>query len=809
MWRKERSLYITGFFRSTRFGFIQACFLIWWSTETIKIDRCIDFSMSSQIQLWPVSIAIPLVLITLLGYLIRLQIDSMDEERYLTTLFVSLGVGLGLFAMISYLLVATIGYSALNINAVLLVLNSILLVTSSLDGKIPIHFRAFKDINIKQHLKKSPSDVGSKILVVLIVLYAFIWSMRSVLYRPTLSEIDPWIWLYDTRYLSLNGIPDFSTAQSYPLGMPFLAISLTSLDRSYEFLYFIFRFMGPFLSIVVTIAAFNLARRIFPNNRAAMCFTVLIFAVSHDIQFQYHLARPQTIAVLLFLVSLDYLFVRPDPSYTVFALLVATTMLFHPLTCAVLIGVCLMVGIFSLLEIEWSSIKKFLPGIIVSVLILLPFLLVHWLNATLASNYAYYFTEYSGLSSAPPWIYAQDRLNDLGMRSVGVLAFGLALYESIRFFYKGKGSKWAACAWLFFIAWVTFSWLPVIFISNNARRAATWALIPTAVLVGSAIARLEDEWIGQSEKLKSQEWHQSIASFGIEPKHIGLLVISLLFFSQTIYGISYTYLGQRYVPDTERQILEYIQDEHPNLDTVFVYDNHIRYSVAQAILYPITPVSNDSIRNQQMAGIESWFSENVRPAALLTKSNEVIHDYAIQMGWVEVLNPSIGFEYGMNLTRENYSYHLFLRGDSVTTLRLIYEEDFTDISDWHTNTDIDFETEDGIARGLLPASPTNWYHFYTDTLSINNTDGIALVIKYRSNTTGGEGRVFGYCKDAREGNYSFYTSTIVLRPSWRIDVWEYDELNGDIAPIESISIGFSCRERSQILYLDFVKIYRI
>jgi len=607
----------------------------------------------------------------------------------------------------------------------------------------------------------------------------------------------------------MNGIADFSVVKSYPIGMPFLMVSLTSLNSSYEFFFFMHRFIGPFMSVIVTVAAYNMARRVFPDSKIASCFITLLFAVSHDLQFQYHLARPQTIAILLFLVSLDYAFVKSKSSSILLGMMVATTFLFHPLTCAVLIGVCLMVGIFSISDASEKSIKKILVGVVFALLMILPFVIAHLGNTTLVSNYTFYFGESGQSPLSPFYSDIQDNMNLFANRTVGVLLFGVTLYEAINFFYKREGMKWVVCAWFFFLVWIVFSWVPIIFISNNAKRAATWGIVPTAFLVGTAISRLESTWGSKTGRNGKEGAFQRFFGKGIEPKSVSLVVVSLLLLSQVSYGLSYGYVGQRYISDTDFQVLQFIANEFHYVDNTFLYERQKSNMIAASILYPITAVANGSIRSAQLPIIDWYFDQYDGCTLVLTKADENLYTYALQVGWEEVLNPDEASDYGLNLTKEKYAYHFFIKSPTSSALNLIYDEDFDNLSEWSTNTDCEFRVENEIAIGELPCHVANWYHLYTDGLSINSTEGLFLMIRLKANTTGCEGRIFGYSPDGRNGNHSFYSPWIAPRKNWKIYGWHASNMTILGSKTESISFGFTCYGANATIYLDFLRIYRL
>ena len=247
-----------------------------------------------------------------------------------------LAIGFSILPVISYILLGVNAFSAFAIIFVALILVVVIFAILLREKKISLNFSfQFPSESVQTNSKQ-------RILLtslILIMIFAFLLSIRAIYNRFTLLEIDPWYWLYNTRFLVTENTLDYSSIKSYPAGMAFFTIALIFLEPTYEFLYVIYRFFGPIMSLLIVLSSFVVGMRAFPDKIAPPIIIAIASTVSHHLLFAYYLARPETIAIFLFIITLNYIFQSENPSPVISTVLIVGIFLYHPLTCAVLLGI--------------------------------------------------------------------------------------------------------------------------------------------------------------------------------------------------------------------------------------------------------------------------------------------------------------------------------------------------------------------------------------------------------------------------------------------------------------------------------------
>ena len=616
------------------------------------------------------SVIVAFALLFVAGWSVLNLFDSSYSEGPIDRAILSVTIGLTLLAAISYLFILFGLFSGLAslVSLALVCVLAVLASKAKWSKEEVIATFKLTASSIKRHLRlpRTRKDLRNfaigAIPVIFLLLIAFWLRIDAVLRQNALLEIDPWYWLYNSRFLISHGAPDYAQASAYPLGLSIVLSVLATLDSSYEFLLLLFRFTGPILATFTALVVYRLAKRYTNGAIAPAVIAGLAFAFSHNLRFSGRLTIPETFGVLFFIVTLGYMYIYKHPRAPVISILFAGSFIFHPLGCAVLLGVVILVELFNASrENVRSALVVAARELLMAIIILAPMLVAIGLNSTLFSSYAYYTTP-SDSNTPLSMVVVVEWLDYFSRRSLGYILFAVAsLAGAIALVYKTE-DKWLGLTLVFFLLWIAFSWFPIHLTSIDVKRAASWAVFPLSLLVCKSYMYARNKILGHSLRASESIANNSHFSVRRDMKKSMLLglMFSLIIVSQTLSAMSYTYNGTYYISKPDEMVMEWVALNLNEAQAVYVYKPYYDRSIAAAILFPMQPFANDTIRNSDFATIDRFVSNwNVTTAVILRES-ENLYNYALAHSWKEVFNVSVAESLGWYDTFQGTGIHVYL-----------------------------------------------------------------------------------------------------------------------------------------------------
>jgi len=166
--------------------------------------------------------------------------------------------------------------------------------------------------------------------------------------------------------------------------------------------------------------------------------------------------------------------------------------------------------------------------------------------------------------------------------------------------------------------------------------------------------------------------------------------------------------------------------------------------------------------------------------------------------WGKFLHPRYSIE-------KQFGKLYILRKNDVS---IYYEDNFANVTSWYVNSGNPPESDGDYGTYENSQHPADWYHLYTNIPSFANTSGLALQVRYRSNITGMEGKIFGFSENQMKGQDVFETRYIYPNENWSVQSWNLSDIaNTEHEGLESISLGFHCSNASWRFYIDYIKIF--
>lgn len=148
--------------------------------------------------------------------------------------------------------------------------------------------------------------------------------------------------------------------------------------------------------------------------------------------------------------------------------------------------------------------------------------------------------------------------------------------------------------------------------------------------------------------------------------------------------------------------------------------------------------------------------------------------------------------------------HILIKND----VYLPYYDDMQNNTGWYATDDDMISFEDGTLSYSHSNDSAYWFSFYTNTPSFDDQENLYLEIRWRSNVTGMEGKVFGYHGNERSGGIAFATDFIYPNQNWSAQIWDLSHMpiyyEGNL---ESIELSFQNLTNNWTLYVDELKIY--
>jgi hypothetical protein len=566
-----------------------------------------------------IGVILTIIFSIVIGCSVTYQLWIGTKPSLVALLLIGIFVGLSIQSVVCYILLPLVGITVLTLYPTLLLISCALLFIQWKSGKLPSSIPTF---NLDQ------KRILVEILAISVAFVALMLRLRSVLASDVLSAIDPWFWLYHTRYMLLTGGVDYSIAQAYPMGFVFFTSSLCLPTPGYAFVYNIIRFLGPVVSFGATYAVFKVMDDYFNDWRIGIVGS-LGFAVGSLLQFRGRMATPETIALYFLIIFLSYLYIYKQNSPILTALMLTGLVLYHPTTALIAFGIWILTEISTK---EWkklfSELKHVSRTIILMIVMLLPALVTLSLNNDVIARYAFY-----GSSSNTPlslWDTVVS-MNNLVTYSLGGVIFGLSFLGVLFFLGGHRQSKWAFIGWLLCFGWAFFAFLPFLFFKEGAPRAATFIVFPAMILIGEVIQKIEKTLEGVNG---------SSLSFlkGVDARK-GLVFV-LIISAQLFYGVGYLYINERYITPVELNALEWTQSLDPAYSTVVVYDNWTIWNIATSVLYPRAVYSNDTLRSGNFSGFLQFIEGLDNQVLIFVNEHESCYTNLLLLGAEELYDNS-------------------------------------------------------------------------------------------------------------------------------------------------------------------------
>lgn len=562
-----------------------------------------------------IGILITLILLVSIGCSLTLLGWSGKSISMNILILVGSAVGLLALGVIGYSILIVVSFSILT---VYLVLSTLALVLVMLVVKKRRHLLVIYDKKINRR------RIIRELAALLIATTALFLRLRSVFASETLSAVDPWFWLYNTRYMLLTGGVDYSIAQAYPMGFVFLCTSFCLPTPDYMFVYDLIRFIGPAISFITTYAVFKIIEHYFDDWRIGM-LGGMGFATGMLLQFRGRLATPETISLYFFVIFLAYLYVYRERTPWLIALMLAGLVIYHPTTALIAAGIVLLTELkIPTRDIIHSEVKELLTFLIIFLILLLPMLVALSLNNDIISRYGYYGNAIETAKSFEDVVIAGYSLVTY---SLGGHIFGLSFLGAILYLVGNRKSRWAFVGWGICLLWSLLAFIPIVFFDASSPRAATFIVFPAMVLVGEVVLKLEE--VIEGFEVQSPTFLKSVDMRKT-------LVLGLILSAQLIYGLGYFYYNERYISDAGLETLEWVASSELDVDTIYVYEEWDTYNIARAVLMEMTIIANDTVRNDEYANVAVYIEMHSEYALIVTERSEQLYADLIANGFSQL-----------------------------------------------------------------------------------------------------------------------------------------------------------------------------
>lgn len=571
-----------------------------------------------------IEIIVPTLILMLIGFLLLELLSKEGSQSTVTKAIIASGIGLSILPVIGYLVVISVGFSFLSIYLPLVALLLLLLV---------LYLRRYKTGSL-QRPAINKRAMFTTFLALGVASVSLILRARSILASRVIAELDPWVWFYNTEVLAMDGVIDYSTVGAYPMGFVMFAGLLSISNPVYSTIYDIIRFIGPALSFVTTLVVFHAFYTYFEGNWQGATIGGLGFAVGNLLQFRGRMATPETMALLLFVIFLSYLFIYKGKSPFIASILLAGLVMCHPTTALVAFGIWFLTV---LKKPESDSFKnaslKLLLPVAVFLLLLAPLLISMGTNTDLIERYAYYLGG-TGLDiPSDPLMFSQAAFNELIVYSLGLVIFGVSFIGALRYILFEGTDKWAFMGWGLCVLWSLISFLPVIFIYYAAPRAATFVVFPAMILVVREYLTLTE----------NREIDITLPSNFLRKPVVKKTIVFVLIISvQMLYGYSFGYINQRYISDEGLQVLEFLGENGDTANATYVYDQWVvGFWYARVVLKNrISFFSNDTFRYTPWETTRDYLDSHGNTILVCVLESEYLYSIMVSEGHQDLLNVS-------------------------------------------------------------------------------------------------------------------------------------------------------------------------
>lgn len=545
----------------------------------------------------------------------------LQREQYSLVDLLILGsaVGLSLLGIAGYLVLLSVGFSVLTLYIIMVCITAF------------VSFIVYKKQGMVWKLdtpKIKSQYLVPVVLAFVISLFGLLLRLRSVLHSPVISTLDPWLWLYNARYLQHTGTIDYTSLKAYPAGFVFLIVSLADFGTNYDSVYSLMRFFPPIISFFTIMVVYVVSRRYFGNEYAPVIIS-MAFAVGNLLQFRGRLATPETLAIFLFIVFLSYLYIYDGKSPYLTSLLLAGIVIYHPTTALIAFGIFFLNNIkFQQIPSIKKSIQIGMKYILPLVIFCIPAIISIALNNDIFARYGFYGNPVETTTVVDPIDSIDSSLKLMIGYSLGPVLFGLSLVGVLQFIVGIHDKKWTVTAWTVCVLWAASEFVPIIFFVYSAPRSATFIVFPASILMAQVVVTLIDN-IRQDDSRLPKIPHKS--------KILKASIITVIISFQLVYGISYLYINSRTISSEEMQILDWIRENQDDDKIVFTYE---RWIGSYAIVYPKQCIANETLREGNLENLKSYLLSFNSDILIIVKQHESLYQELFEEGYQHLVNIS-------------------------------------------------------------------------------------------------------------------------------------------------------------------------